>query len=209
MRHLLVPLDGSSFGETAVPIAAAVADRNGSKLELVTVHPSVAHPDICAITTAEIEAISRAHADTYIEGLAERVRRQFDIEVGTSALDGDIASAIAEHAMADPPELIVMSTHGRTGASRLVLGSVADRLVRQLHCPFILVHPAIAAGQPRAASEARVLVPLDGSALAESVLDEVARLFSPALITLHLLRVVAPAEVIPLAAPMPWPTISS
>jgi nucleotide-binding universal stress UspA family protein len=208
MRHLLVPLDGSPFGETALPIAAAVAGRTGTKLQLVTVHASVSHPDISATMTAEVEATSRARAQAYLESLAERVRRRFDIEVGTSSLSGDIASAIAEHAMADPPELIVMSTHGRTGPSRLFLGSVADRLVRQLHCPFILLHPTTPQASGELPAAARVLVPLDGSSLAESVLDEVARLFSPDLATLHLLRVVAPAEVVPMAAPMPWPTVA-
>ena len=208
MRQVLVPLDGSSFGEAALPIAMAVADRNGSKLELVTVHASVTHPDIPATMTAEIEATSRARAHTYLEGLAEQLRHRFGIAVGVTSLDGEIASAIAEHAMADPPELIVMSTHGRTGPSRLLLGNVADRLVRELHCPFILVHPAMSLANGELPAEARVLVPLDGSSLAESVVDEVARLFSPSLATLHLVRVVAPVEVIPMAAPMALPAIA-
>jgi nucleotide-binding universal stress UspA family protein len=205
MRHLLVPLDGSGFGETALAFATAIADRKGSAIELVTVHPSVAHPDISAAMTAEIEANSKARAQAYLKGLADQVRRRFGIKVDTTVLDGAIATAIADHALADPPELIVMSTHGRTGPSRLFLGSVADRLVRELHCPFILVRPATPLATGELPATARVLVALDGSPLGESVLDEVARLFSPGLATLHLLRVVVPAEVIPLAAPMPLP----
>jgi nucleotide-binding universal stress UspA family protein len=204
MRHVLVPLDGSEFSETALALAAAIATRRGSTLELLTVAPSVAHPDISAALTAEIEATSRPYAQAYLESRAEQVRRRFDIEVSTTVLDGSVVTSIAEHALADPPELIVMSTHGRTGPSRLFLGSVADRLVRELHRPFLLVRPATPLRQELPA-EARVLVPLDGSPLAESVLDEVARLFSPDLVTLHLVRVVAPAEVIPLAAPVPLP----
>ncbi|HEY8257445.1 MAG TPA: universal stress protein [Gemmatimonadales bacterium] len=207
MTRLLVPLDGSAFGETALPLAAAVAERRGSKLELVTVLASPSDPDVAATVTAGIEAEMRTRAQTYLEGLAERVQRQFDIDVGVTALDGEIASAIAAHAMADPPELIVMSTHGRTGPSRFILGSVADRLIRQLHCPFILVHPATPSANGELPAAARVLVPLDGSRSAESVLDEVARLFSASLVTLHLVRVVAPAEVVPMAAPMALPAI--
>jgi nucleotide-binding universal stress UspA family protein len=120
-------------------------------------------------------------------------------------LEGEAATGIAEHALADPPELIVMSTHGRSGPSRLFLGSVADRLVRELHCPFILVRPSTPPAEVELPAAARVLVPLDGSPLAESVLDEVERLFSPGLATLHLVRAVDPVAAFPMGAPMPLP----
>jgi nucleotide-binding universal stress UspA family protein len=207
MRHVLLPLDGSAFGETALPIAIAVADRKGMQLELVTVHGSSAHPDISAAMTAEIEASCRVQARAYLEGLAEQVRRRLDVEVRATVLDGEVEAALAGHAKADPPELIVMSTHGRAGPSRLFLGSVTDRLIRELHCPFLLVHPTPSFVPRELPAAARVLVPLDGSALAESVLDEVAQLFPAGMATLHLVRVVAPTEVIPAGAPMALPIV--
>ncbi|HEX3233981.1 MAG TPA: universal stress protein [Gemmatimonadales bacterium] len=205
MRHLLVPLDGSGFGESALWLAAAIARRKGTKLELVTVHPAAVNPDISASVMAEIEAMSRAYTRTYLEGLAKQVHGRFHIEVSTTVPEGAAATTIVEHAQADPPELIVMTTHGRSGPSRHFLGSVADRLLRELHCPFLLVRPATKAVTSELPSAVRVLVPLDGSALAESVIDEVARLFSPSQVVLHLVRVVAPAEVFPIGAPMPLP----
>ena len=204
MRHFLVPLDGSGFGETALALAAAVAERKGRALEMVTVHPSTAHPDISATMSAEIETWSRTCAQAYLESMAEQARRRFNIELRTTVLEGGAATAIAEHALANPPELIVMSTHGRSGLS-LFLGSVADRLVRELHCPFILVRPSTPPAEVELPAAARVVVPLDGSPLAESVLDEVARLFSPRLATLHLVRAVEPVAVFPIGAPMPLP----
>jgi nucleotide-binding universal stress UspA family protein len=205
MRHFLVPLDGSGFGETALALAAALAERKGRALELLTVRPSTAHPDISATMSVEIEKWSRTHARAYLESMAEQARRGFNIELRTTVLEGGAATAIAEYALANPPELIVMSTHGRSGASRLFLGSVADRLVRELHCPIILVRPSTSPAEVELPAAARVLVPLDGSPLAESVLDEVERLFSPGLTTLHLVRVVEPVAAFPIGAPMPLP----
>ena len=205
MRHFLVPLDGSGFGETALALAAALAERKGRALEMVTVHSSTAHPDISATMSAEIETWSRTRAQAYLESMAEQARRRFNIELRTTVLEGGVATAIAEHALANPPELIVMSTHGRSGPSRLFLGSVADRLVRELHCPFILVRPSTSPAEVELPAAVRVLVPLDGSPLAESVLDEVERLFSPRLATLHLVRVVEPVSAFPIGAPMPLP----
>ena len=147
MRHFLVPLDGSGFGENALALAAALAERKGRALELLTVYPSTAHPDISATMSAEIETWSRARAQAYLESMAEQARRQFNIELRTTVLEGGVTPAIADHTRANPPELIVMSTHGRSGPSRLFLGSVADRLVRELHCPFILVRPSTRAGR--------------------------------------------------------------
>ena len=125
MRHFLVPLDGSGFGETALPLAAAVAERKGRALEMVTVYTSTAHPDFSATMSAEIETWSRTRARAYLESMAEQARLRFNIELRTTVLEGGAATAIAEHALANPPELIVMSTHGRSGPSRLFLGSVA------------------------------------------------------------------------------------
>jgi nucleotide-binding universal stress UspA family protein len=205
MRHFLVPLDGSGFGETALAFAAALAERRGRALDLVTVHPSTAHPDISATMSAGIETWSRTRAQVYLEGMAEQARRRFNIELRTTVLEGGAATAIADYALANPPELIVMTTHGRSGPSRLFLGSVTDRLVRELHYPFILVRPSTSPAEVELPAAARVLVPLDGSPLAESVLDEVERLVSPALATLHLVRVVEPVAAFPIGAPMPLP----
>ena len=132
MRHLLVPLDGSGFGETALALAAAIADRKGWALEIVTVHAPTAHPDFSAPLSSEIDTWFRTRAQEYLDCMAEQVRGRFSIELRTTVLQGGAATAIAEHALASPPELIVMCTHARSGPSRLFLGSVTDRLVREL-----------------------------------------------------------------------------
>lgn len=207
MRHLLIPLDGSGFGETSLALAAGIAERKGCALDIVTVYAPTAHPDLSAPMSSEIGSWFRICAQEYLDSMTEEVRRRFNIEVRTTLLRGGAASAIAEHALADAPELIVMCTHARSGPSRLFLGSVADRLVRELHCPFLLVHPSTPAAEVELPAAAQVLVPLDGSPLAESVLDEVERLFSPGLASLHLVRAVDPVAAFPIGAPMPLPPI--
>ena len=206
MRHLLVPLDGSGFGESALWLAGAVAVRTGRDLELVTVNTPPTHPDISPALAAEIEATCGTRALAYLESQAEVVHRRFGVTVRTAVLDGEVQSAVATHVRMNPPDLIVMSTHGRSGPSRFFLGSVADRLLRELHCPFILVRPATGFARGELPDAARVLLPLDGSPLAESVIDHVPGLCRSDSAELHLLRVVAPAEVFPIGAPMPLPS---
>jgi len=202
MRRVLVPLDGSPFGESVLSLAGDIAERMGSNLELVTVNPPDRHPDIPAAMIAEIASARGVGARLYLDMQAQELHRRFEAAVYTAVLDGLVSSAIAEHVRHDPPELIVMSTHGRSGPSRLFLGSVADRLLRELHCPFVVAKPGSLGELP---ALPRILVPLDGLSLAESVLDAVARFFPCDRATLRLVRVVPPAEVLPVGASMPLP----
>ena len=202
MRRVLVPLDGSPFGESVLSLAGDIAERMGSNIELVTVNPPDRHPDIPASMIAEIASARGVGARLYLDMQAQELHRRFEVAVYAAVLDGPVASALAEHARHDPPELIVMSTHGRSGPSRLFLGSVADRLLRELHCPFVVAKPGSLGELP---AHARILVPLDGSSLAESVLDAVARFFPCDRTTLRLVRVVPPAEVLPVGTSMPLP----
>jgi nucleotide-binding universal stress UspA family protein len=208
MHPILVPLDGSDFGEIALPLAGAIAQRSGSDLELVTVHTSVPHLDVSHDTAAAIDAGLRAREEAYLQGVAEQVRRRFEIAVTPVVLEGAIVPAIVEHTLAHPPRLIVMSTHGRAGPSRFFLGSAADRLVRELHCPFLLVRPGTRLTKGELPAAAQVLVPLDGSQLAESVIDEVARFLPPTMSAIHLVRVVVPMDIVPVSLPVPLPPVS-
>jgi len=201
MHRVLVPLDGSSFSETALLLAGEIAERTGRNLELVTVKPSVERRDAPPDTSATIESAQGVGARLYLDRQALALHRRFEVGVHSAVLDGPVPSAIAEHVHHEPPDLIVMSTHGRSGPARLFSGSVADRLLRELHCPFILVRPGSALAAGRLSAQPRILVALDGSPLAESVVEEVSRFFPREEATLHLLRVIAPAEIFPVGAP--------
>jgi nucleotide-binding universal stress UspA family protein len=113
--------------------------------------------------------------------------------VRTTFLDGRVAPTIEAHAADHRPDLIIMTTHGRGGLSRLWLGSVADTLVRRAGVPVLLVRGEEAPGGDAEVPVFRhVLVPLDGSPRAETVLDHAVRLGAPDATTYTLLTVVAP-----------------
>ena len=121
--------------------------------------------------------------------MAERLRDRGRREVEWRVWYQEPAPAIAEAASEGGAELIVMSTHGRGGLGRLLVGSVAEAVVRQAQVPVLLVRGALA---PRPAGLGRVLVPLDGSEQSETVLGVVGRLAGPLDLGVDLLHVIEP-----------------
>jgi nucleotide-binding universal stress UspA family protein len=157
-KRILVPLDGSDNAEAVLPYAELLAGRTGAQVLLLRV---VLPPE---------EAAATGEAFTYLEGKAEQLRsRSLSCEfVVTGGEAGDTVLAEADSRDAD---LIAMSTHGRSGLARWVLGSVADKVVHRTVKPLLLVR-AHDAEKPPVTIE-RVLVPLDGSPLSLSVLGYV------------------------------------
>jgi nucleotide-binding universal stress UspA family protein len=157
--RLLVPLDGSALAETALPYAEALAALTGGTLYLVRAAP----PD------------EQAAALAYLQQVAQRLQAQ-GMSVEPRVLTGPAAEAIAYEALRCQADLMVLATHGRTGIARWVLGSVADALLHQIATPCLLVRPGQRRweGRPR-----RVLVPLDGSELAERALEPATALAAP------------------------------
>lgn len=169
-RHIIVPVDRSPFAEKAIPFGAAIARRHGGTLHLVMVH-TLAVPD--AVTAMPLPAdgtfdlAARREEEAYLAKLAGDVAMELAITPETRLLEGPVAASIEEYADAAGADLVVLSTHGRSGLERAWLGSIADRLVRKLTIPLLLVRPNAAMPEPRVA---RVLVGLDGSLLAEDAL---------------------------------------
>ena len=198
MRHaILVPLDGSAFAEQALDVAAALALRSGVPLLLAYAHPPLDLPGDTGTLTANIlewDAGRQEQMRSYLATVAGRLCRP-GLAVSIVVLEGDPVAAISREAASHSVNLIVMTTHGRTGLSRAWLGSVADGLVHHSDVPLLLVRPPVEhAGTGNGAPFHRILVPLDGSPAAEQALDPavaVARL-SDAQITL--LRIVAPPQ---------------
>jgi len=172
-RSIMVPLDGSSFGEHALPLARSIARRTGATVQLA--HVSVPFQPLVmdAIPPYDkaFQTQDRARERAYLDGLAQRIGADGTINVSVSVLDGAVADALLTQASATKVDLVVMATHGRGALSRFWLGSVTDRLVRRATVPVLLVRPL--EETPDLAQEPvlrHVLVPLDGSALAEQVL---------------------------------------
>jgi len=196
---ILVPLDGSPLAETVLPRAAAWA-RATSGVVLLT---RVSAPSMVAPPTAwTIPAPLIGYEDTlhdmdlardYLTDVALRLK-QAGVEVETTGLDGDPAAAILAYVDEHPEvTLIAMATHGRSGLSRWVLGSVAEKVLHAAPVPLLLVRPdGTAEPAPAQAGIRTILVPLDGSIFAEQALESaygIARATSASLLLVSVLPV--------------------
>ncbi len=163
--RLLVPLDGSAFGDRSLPIVTAIAQSFRDSVILFTVTDDGLAP----------------HLDRVVANLLE-----LSIDVSSATATGPVAPAICSFAHEEDMGMIVMSTHGRTGARRRVLGSVTEQVVREAQRP-VLVVPAHARSNPAPSLE-RIVVGLDGSLEAERILpfaSSFARRFSATLLLVH------------------------
>jgi nucleotide-binding universal stress UspA family protein len=187
-KQILVPVDGSTFAEAALPLALALSGKTGSGVHVV----SVVEP-IPAFAYEEWEAAAREWSQDYLENVAERVRPEAGGEVTTALRSGHVVETLLTEADVSHADLIVMSTHGRGALSRAWLGSVADAIMRQARIPVVFVRPREARAPAAEAPGGfeTILVPLDGSDVSESALEyatELGELFGSAY---HLTRVVA------------------
>ncbi len=178
-RSILVPLDGSPFAEHALPLAASLARRAGASLRLLQVTPALADvyfwvPPPGDPFARELHQRNRSAAEGYLEDVGRRLESAGAGPVAGAAVEGElgIAESIRAHAAAVGADLVVMTTHGRGPLARWWLGSVADELVRSLAAPVLLVRPREA---PTNLGEdvvlRHLLLALDGTALAERVLE--------------------------------------
>jgi nucleotide-binding universal stress UspA family protein len=186
--RIFVPLDGSSRAERALDLAALLARqttmREPAREPLLILFQAVALSPWLDLDEREAERTQAVETATrYLEEQAERLQSE-GITVETSVRLGNPAEAILEQTVARQVELIVMSTHGRSGLARWALGSVAERVARTAPVPVLLLPDAapatlIATETQPTATVPRIFVPLDGSAKAEAALPaaiEMARL---------------------------------
>jgi nucleotide-binding universal stress UspA family protein len=194
-RSILVPLDGSPFSEHALPLALSIARRSGAQLYLAHVHvdsmPMFVNGMVYLDPTADIQARERER--TYLEALATRLAKRLNRAITTTLLDGMVADALHDYATQIEADLVVLTTHGRSGLARAWLGSVADTLMRRLPIPVLVVRPLEAApGLDHEPVVAHILIPLDGSALAEQVLAHAVALGKPMQAAYTLLQAIDP-----------------
>ena len=192
---VLVPLDGSSLAEQALGPAASIARATHAALDLVMVHQPMAFADF---VDAAWQANPSNGERAYMASTAKKLAEGSAITVSGTVVRGLASEMIRERASAVGADLIVMTSHGRTGLSRTWLGSVAHEILRGSPAPILMLRP-IETKKPRRFAEKpfkKILVTLDGSSLAESILEpaiELARAFDARLI---LLRVVEPVPLV-------------
>jgi nucleotide-binding universal stress UspA family protein len=160
-RPILVPLDGTAVAEQALAVSASLARRAEVPLHLVSVH----EPMPVAVTAevaqygGELERESRAELTRYLSGIVDATHGTGGLDVHGEVIDGGAATAVADYADTHDVGLVVMTTHARSGIRRWVLGSVADRLLRRVEAPVLLLHPR---ELPQPTRFRRMLVALDG-----------------------------------------------
>lgn len=151
LRKILVPLDGSRLAEAAL-VEAIQLSGAGAALVLLRAAEATWRP-MDDVTRAQVAVVREA--ETYLSAAAERARNAGVIDVETSVWYGPPGEAIVEAARLYGIDLIVMSSHGRSGLGRLVLGSVAETVLRGTRTPILLVRDAEAPVVPTIAGEAR------------------------------------------------------
>jgi nucleotide-binding universal stress UspA family protein len=196
-RCIVAPVDGTSFGEHALPLAAGLAKRSGAVLRLAHVH-------VPLITPSGVEAVAfrgswndvaKQQERSYLEALADRISRTFGIRVESSLMEGAVAQALEEYVQGCAAQLVVMSTHAHTRLRRLWHHGVAGQIALDLPIPVLLVHPEREDEEPdltMAPEIRRILIPLDGSPHAEAMVEHAVALGRPLGAAFTLLRVVRP-----------------
>lgn len=190
-RQLLVPLDGSTLAEQALPIAARLAQESGGRVDIVMVHRAGVIPEDSASDAVTQQLTSE---DDYLERTAFDLSTSFTIPTTHAWFRGDAAQTIAARATDINADLIVLTSHGRTGFRRAWLGSVADELIRTTDKPVLLLRSQSRKTDRIGSPELfeRVLVLHDGSDASRQILPAVNSLCSCADSTVVLLRVVQP-----------------
>lgn len=200
---ILVPLDGSTFAEHALPMAMDIARRTGARLHLAQVHERVQWPVNSAGFAedyASWEQAMRMQEEEYLRSIANRCMETAGLAVRTELLDGLPATALAAYARELDIGLILMTTHGRGGISRAWVGSVADALVRRSNVPVLLLRPATTTHSREALAVRHILIPLDGSELSQQILDPATALGKLSGARYTLLRIALPVPLVPLRA---------
>ncbi len=141
-KKILVPLDGSQLAEKAIPHAEALAKSEGAEIILLQV-PMLPSTDFLSrnisLTSSIVKEVEK-ETETYLD--AETQKLQHDgTKVSSLMREGPIAETILAVAEETHADVIAMSTHGRSGVQRMLMGSVADQVVHLSHIPVMLIHP--------------------------------------------------------------------
>jgi nucleotide-binding universal stress UspA family protein len=201
-KRVLVPLDGSARAERALAVGARIARSSGGSLLLLrVVGTSIEFWPYQAPQPGQAQRTVDASLEEASKYLASTAATLEGVPTETMALFGPTASTILSVAYAHDVDLIVMCSHGYTGVTRWIMGSVAEKVARHATVPILILRdggPLPVGPHPDATQPLRVLVPLDGSARAKSAIDPAARLIfalaAPAQGAVHLARVVRPPE---------------
>lgn len=141
-KKILVPLDGSPLAEAVLPHAEALAKSEHAEIIILRVPNAPVSeflsrdPMIAEMIHADMEKESEEYVHNQVAALEKE-----NIKVTGITKDGAVPDTILAVADETHADMIAMSTHGRTGVSRWLMGSVADKIVHHAHIPVMLIHP--------------------------------------------------------------------
>ena len=141
--RILIPLDGSNIGQAALDHIELIARETGAAINLIQVISTSGSMEASLLGNANWDSFFKAMRETasdYLESLVEELKGH-GISAKYHILIGNPAAEIIEYARKNKADLIAMSTHGRTGLARWVLGSVADKVLHGAGMPMWLVRP--------------------------------------------------------------------
>lgn len=145
-KKIMVPLDGSELAECVLPHVQTMAEAKGVQtVVFVRVVEPLSLTPVRGETgwlsdeeMRQLDARSKAVAESYLENLVNGLDYG-KVSIQREALVGKAAESLAEYASKNDIDLIIVATHGRSGVSRWVWGSVADKLLRSAHVPVLMV----------------------------------------------------------------------
>ncbi len=155
-KKIVVALDGSERGEAILPDAVRVAKKLGAALDLVRV--AVPVPPLLGIGDVPTPLLPADDPLPYLKTVVERVSHE-GVEARAVGLEGGVRTRILQHVQESGAGLLCLTTHGRTGLARVLLGSTAEDLLRHAPCPVLLRRSADAEPPPKSDPNPRADIP--------------------------------------------------
>ena len=194
--RILVPLDGSSIAEQVLPTVTRISEGLGTPIELFRVFSPIPPEMSDAEQLLYTDRLSTGFRDEAI-GYLEKVRGAMGSlmdRINCNAKEGDAASQIVDTGDASPNTLIAMSTHGRSGLARWVMGSVTDKVLHGSGSALLIVRAVPEEEYKKEVTLKTVIVPVDGSPLAEQILPHATALAMALELNVVLLRCLPTSE---------------
>ena len=195
LQHILVGLDGSPLAESILPYVGTVAKALAAQVTLLHVIPGVSewHGSAVSQFYSPLLKQEETEAHGYLQRVADRLAAS-GLTVQSRVGVGDATTEILKTGEQTNVDLIALATHGRSGLRRWVYGSVAERVLHTIHRPLLLIRPTEEQTVPHSGLT-HVVLPLDGSPVAETALPLAVELAKQSRVPLVLFRVL---EILPL-----------
>jgi nucleotide-binding universal stress UspA family protein len=144
-RRIMVPLDGSKLAECVLPHTETLAKLSKASIELVHVIEPLELPTRGGIALSiddikQIESHTQNDTESYLHGIVERLKLA-GIKARSKILIGKAADSLVDYIHKSNFDLLIMATHGRSGISRWIWGSVAEKILHSSSIPVLLVRP--------------------------------------------------------------------